>query len=88
MPDRTGVVTLPAEFVGRSGNLPSRCARHGQPAVQRKDFLLQSRVKIKGNRFMQVGGRGVLGMAERLDQYGKKVRVTGVKGWPLCRKCS
>ncbi|MFF5989858.1 hypothetical protein [Prauserella flavalba] len=26
-------------------------------------------------------------MAERLDQHGKKVRTTDVKGWPLCRKC-
>ncbi|RBM16220.1 hypothetical protein DI005_25565 [Prauserella sp. PE36] len=87
MPQRAGVVTLPADFVAREGNLPRHCARHGLPAVRQHDFLLQSKVKIEGNRFLQVGGRGVLGMAERLDQHGRKVRVAEVKGWPLCRRC-
>lgn len=87
MSQPTGVVTLPAEFVGRQGNLPRHCSRHGLPAVRQKDFLLQSKVKIEGNRFMQVGGRGVLGMAERLDQHRKNVRVAEVRGWPLCGRC-
>lgn len=88
MPHHNGVVTLPADFVGQPGNLPRHCSRHGLPAIRQKDFVLQSKVKIEGNRFMQVGGRGVLGMAERLDQHRKKVRVADVKGWPLCQKCT
>ncbi|MBK1783520.1 hypothetical protein [Prauserella cavernicola] len=87
MSHRAEVVTVPAEFVGRPGNLPRHCSRHGEPAVQHKDFLLQSKVKIQGSRFGQVQGRGALAMAERLDQHGKKVRVAEVKGWPLCRRC-
>jgi hypothetical protein len=85
---QSGVVMLPVQFVGLPGNLPRSCARHGLPAVRGKDFALQSKVTIEGNRFMQVGGMGVLGTAERLGQYRKKVRVTDVKGWPLCSKCT
>lgn len=88
MPYDTDAVTLPADFVGQPGNLPRHCSRHGLPAVRQKDFVLQSKVKIEGNRVMQVGGRGAVGMAERLDQHKKKVRLAEVKGWPLCQKCA
>ncbi|MEU6646382.1 hypothetical protein ABZ863_28070 [Saccharomonospora sp. NPDC046836] len=88
MPQHTGVVTLPVDSVGQPGNLPRHCSRHGLSAVLQKDFVLQPKVKIEGNRFTQVSGRGVLGMAERLDQYRKKVRVADIKGWPLCQKCT
>lgn len=83
-----GVVTLPADFVQQPGNLPTHCSRHGLPAVRRVDFALQSRVNIEGSRFRDVGGAGAVGMAERLSQHGKKVRVTHVRGWPLCGTCT
>ncbi|CAM2947899.1 hypothetical protein SAXI111661_10120 [Saccharomonospora xinjiangensis] len=83
----SGVVRIPAELAER-GELPSHCARHGRPAVRRADFALQSTVHIEGSRARQVGIFGVLGMAERLGQHARKVRVTHVKGWPLCEICA
>ncbi|WP_243859560.1 hypothetical protein [Amycolatopsis arida] len=85
---RPNVVALPAELVERPGGLPSHCARHGLPAVRRADFALQSKVRIEGSRLRQVGVLGAVGTAERLGQHAKKVRVTHVKGWPLCTVCS
>ncbi|EID52764.1 hypothetical protein SacxiDRAFT_0488 [Saccharomonospora xinjiangensis XJ-54] len=79
----SGVVRIPAELAER-GELPSHCARHGRPAVRRADFALQSTVHIEGSRASQVGIFGALGMAERLGQHARKVRVTHLKGWPLC----
>ena len=87
MQHQPNVVTLPADFVAQPGNLPARCTRHGRPAVRRMDFALQSKVHIEGSRLRQVGVFGVLGMAERLGQHGRKVRVTDVKDWPLCQEC-
>lgn len=87
MPKPTGARMLPVGLVEQPGQLPRHCSRHGLPAVLQRDFLLQSQVKIEGNRFLQVGGRGALGIADRLAQHGKKVRVAHVKDWPLCRKC-
>lgn len=52
------------------------------------DFALQSAVRIEGSRVRQVGGAGAAGMAERLGQHAKKVRVTHVRDWPLCGTCS
>lgn len=83
-----GVVELPADFVQRPGKLPNHCSRHGRPAVRRVDFALQSKVDIEGSRLGTVAGTGVVGMAERLGQHAKKVRVIHIKGWPLCRRCA
>lgn len=87
MPHHHGAVTLPAEFVRHPGNLPAHCTRHGLMAVRRADFALQSTVNIEGSRLRAVGGSGAVGMAERLGQHAKKVRVVQVKGWPLCALC-
>ncbi|WP_034268057.1 hypothetical protein [Haloechinothrix halophila] len=81
-----GVVTLSADTVGQPGNLPRHCSRHGLPAVRQQDFVLQSKVKLEGNRALLQSN--VIGMSERLSDYGKKVRTADVKGWPLCRKCT
>ncbi len=81
-----GVVTLPADVVGKPGNLPRHCTRHGPPAVRQQDFVLQSKVTVEGNRFLNQSN--VIGMGERLSDYGKKVRTADVKGWPLCRRCT
>ncbi|WP_260194768.1 hypothetical protein [Actinophytocola gossypii] len=81
-------MTLPADVVQRPGNLPRYCSRHGLPAVRRVDFALQSAVRIEGSRFRAVGGSGALGMADRLGQHGKKVRVVHVRSWPLCGRCN
>ncbi|SFB00959.1 hypothetical protein SAMN05216266_103252 [Amycolatopsis marina] len=78
------VYTLPAELVQQPGNLPAHCSRHGNEAVKRVDFALQSKVEIEGNRALS---GNVLSTTDRLGQRAKKVRVTNVKGWPLCREC-
>ncbi|TWH20822.1 hypothetical protein JD82_02671 [Prauserella rugosa] len=77
-------ITLPADVVGRAGNLPPHCTRHGRPASRRKDFALQSTVRLRGNRLLS---GNVLSQADRLAQHGSKVKVTDVKGWPLCPLC-
>lgn len=87
MSHHQGVVTLAADYVQRPGNLPTHCSRHGLPAVRHVDFALQSRTRIEGSRLRQVGGGGVAGMADRLGQHAKNVRVIHVKGWPLCAGC-
>lgn len=78
------VYTLPAGPVQQPGNLPAHCARHGRPAVKRVDFALQSKVEIEGNRTLS---GNVFSTADRLSRRAEKVRVTHVKGWPLCRDC-
>ncbi|WP_216209218.1 hypothetical protein [Amycolatopsis aidingensis] len=88
MQQQPNVIALPADFVQQPGNLPAHCTRHGRPAARRVDFTLQSKVKIEGSRVRQVGALGAAGMADRLGQHGRKVRVTQVKGWPLCRTCA
>lgn len=75
------VVTLPADLVQRPSGLPGSCSRHGRPAAKRVDFALQSKTQPHGGRLT------VFGMADRLGQHAKAVRVTHVKGWPLCRTC-
>lgn len=80
-------VRIPANLA-EQGILPSHCSRHGRPAVRRADFTLQSKVRLKGSRTRRVGVFGAVGMAERLDQHARKVRVTQVKGWPLCDVCA
>lgn len=82
-----GVIEIAAELAER-GHLPSHCSRHGRPAVKRADFTLQSKVRLEGSRARRVGVFGALGMAERLDQHARTVRVTEVKGWPLCEVCT
>lgn len=81
------IIEIAANLV-EQGALPSHCSRHGRPAVKRADFTLQSKVRLEGSRTRRVGGLGVLGMAERLEQHARKVRVTRVKGWPLCDVCT
>lgn len=88
MQQQPDIARLPAELVGQPGSLPSFCTRHGRPAVRRADFSLQSKVWSEGSRAYQVGFYGLLGMAARLDQHAQKVRVTHVKGWPLCAICT
>lgn len=77
-------ITLPVQIVGVPGNLPRYCTRHGRAASHRKDFALQSRVALRGNRLLS---GNVLSQAERLAQHGNKVKVADVKGWPLCARC-
>lgn len=49
---------------------------------------MQSKVRIEGSRLRQVGGFGVIGMAERLGQHARKVQITQVRDWPLCTACT
>ncbi|GAB3497458.1 hypothetical protein [Amycolatopsis cihanbeyliensis] len=88
MRQQSNIVSLPAELVQQPGTLPAHCTRHGRPAARRVDFALQSKVRIEGSRVRQVGVFGGAGMADRLGQHAKKVRVTHVKGWPLCHTCA
>ncbi|OZM70046.1 hypothetical protein CFN78_27330 [Amycolatopsis antarctica] len=74
---------LPSDSVARPGNLPRYCTRHGRPATRRKDFALQSKVRIEGRRIFA----NVFSQTERLAQHASKVRVIDVKGWPLCAVC-
>ncbi len=84
MEDEARDITLPVEVVGVRGNLPRYCTRHWRAASRRKDFALQSRVALRGNRLLS---GNVLSQAERLAQHGSKVKVADVKGWPLCARC-
>lgn len=78
------VITLPAELVQQPGNLPAHCSRHGRPAVRRVDFALQSKVPPEPNRALS---GNVLSTADRISRRATKVKVTHVKGWPLCHAC-
>ena len=49
------------------------CARHGQPAVRRIDFALQSRPSLESNRALS---GNVAATAGRLAEHAEKVRVT------------
>lgn len=77
-------LVLPVDVVRTPGALPPYCSRHGAPAARRVDFVLQSRVKVDGNRALS---GNVLSTTDRLAQRGAKVRVSDVRGWPLCGAC-
>lgn len=66
------------------GNLPPHCSQHGRPAVKRVDFALQSKVPPEPNRAL---AGNVLSTADRISRRATKVKVTHVKGWPLCPAC-
>lgn len=83
--ERRQEVVLSAELAGTVGALPSYCVRHGREAVRRKDFVLQSRAKPEGGRFMSVNP---LGMAGRLGEKTRKTRFVRVRRWPLCEGCA
>lgn len=82
--ERLQEVVLSVELVGTTGALPSCCARHGRDVVRRKDFVLQSRAKPEGSRFMSANP---LGMAGRLGEKARVTRFVKVRGWPLCSVC-
>lgn len=82
--ERRQEVVFSAELAGTTGALPSCCVRHGREAVRRKDFVLQSRAKPEGSRFM---GANALGMAGRLGEKARKTRLVKVREWPLCDVC-
>lgn len=82
--ERRQQVVLSAELAAMVGALPSCCVRHGRDAVRRKDFVLQSRAKPGGSRFMSANA---LGLAGRLGEKTRKTRFVRVRGWPLCNLC-
>ncbi len=82
--ERRQELVLSAELAGTTGALPSCCVRHGRHVVRRKDFVLQSRAKLEGSRFMSANA---LGMAGRLGEKARKTRFVRVWGWPLCAVC-
>ena len=82
--ERRQQVVLSAELAGTAGALPSCCVRHGRHVVRRKDFVLQSRAKPAGSRFMSANA---LGMAGRLGEKARRTRFVRVRGWPLCAVC-
>ena len=82
--ERRQEVVLSAKLAGTAGALPSCCARHGRDAVRRKNFVLQSRAKPEGSRFMSANP---LGMAGRLGEKARATRFVRVRGWPLCSVC-
>ncbi|GAA3365687.1 hypothetical protein GCM10020366_66580 [Saccharopolyspora gregorii] len=49
------------------------------------DFALQSRAEPGSGRLMSANP---LGMAGRLGERAQRVRITRVRGWPLCRACA
>lgn len=80
-----GPVTIPSTMVTTPGSLPDVCARHGRSTARRVDFALQSRTQISGSRALS---GNVLSMGNRLGQWAQQVRVTHVRGWPLCPTCT
>ncbi|MGH3687025.1 MAG: hypothetical protein ACRDRU_22480 [Pseudonocardiaceae bacterium] len=80
-PDSLGV---PANWMCVTTRLPAHCVRHGLPAARRVDLALQSRPQLANN----LPTRGnVLGLGSRLGEWGQRVKVTRVRGWPLCSRC-
>lgn len=78
-------VALPGDVVTSPGQLPDVCVKHGRPAAQRVDFAMQSRTRISGSRALS---GNVLSTGNRLGQWAQQVRITHVRGWPLCRRCA
>ncbi|GAB1691690.1 hypothetical protein [Krasilnikovia sp. M28-CT-15] len=63
----------------------NHCVRHGEPAVKRVRFALQSRPQVTGNR-ANLGN--VLATAGRVAEHAGAARVTRLTDWPLCRRCA
>jgi len=80
-PDSLGV---PANWMQATTTMPAHCVRHGLPAVRTVDLALQSRPQLPDN----LPTRGnILGLGSRLGEWGQRVKVTRVQGWPLCSRC-
>ncbi|MCX2732122.1 hypothetical protein OOZ19_17935 [Saccharopolyspora sp. NFXS83] len=77
-------VRMPAQIAETPGALPGCCARHGQDSARSVDFSLQSRAEPQGGRVMCANPLGVAG---RLGERARQVRITRVRGWPLCAAC-
>ncbi|GAA4889952.1 hypothetical protein [Saccharopolyspora cebuensis] len=78
-------VRIPAALAGSPGGLPARCVRHGAQRARSVDFALQSKVEVQGSRLLS---GNLLGAAGRIGERARAVRVTQVRGWPLCRACA
>lgn len=73
-----------ADWMQATTTMPARCVRHGLPAVQTVDLALQSRPPLPDD----LPTRGnILGLGGRLGEWGQRVKVIRVRGWPLCSKC-
>ncbi|GAA4613593.1 hypothetical protein GCM10023108_14780 [Saccharopolyspora hordei] len=80
-----GEIRIPVDTATTPGGLPQCCAAHGRVAVRQVDFALQSRVQVDGNRVLS---SSLLGVADRIGERARRVKVARVRGWPLCRGCA
>lgn len=81
---RPSSLGVSADWMRATTTMPGRCVRHGLPATRRVDLALQSRPQMADN----LPTRGnVLGLGSRLGEWGQRVKITRVHGWPLCSRC-
>ncbi|MEU4420729.1 hypothetical protein AB0F81_08890 [Actinoplanes sp. NPDC024001] len=80
----TEMIEIPAETLAAGRPLPSVCAKHGFPAVQRVDFAVRSQPDLGSPGRLAIPGYTALNRAE---EYLKKVAFVEVRGWPLCARC-
>lgn len=81
---RPNSLAVSADWMCATTTMPAHCVRHGLPAARRVDLALQSRPQMADN-FPTRGN--ILGLGSRLGEWGQRVKVTRVHGWPLCSRC-
>jgi hypothetical protein len=79
-----GTSAVPASLLVDVQDRLEVCSWHGEPAVRRIRFALQSKPELSGSR---LNSRNALATAGRLGEHFQKTKITRFTAWPLCRRC-
>jgi hypothetical protein len=79
-----GTYAVPAPLLVDVQDRLEVCSWHGEPAVRRIRFALQSKPELPGSR---LNSGNALATAGRLGAHFQKTKITRFTSWPLCHRC-